>query len=72
MSKPDIDQNLIQQWLQGTSLKGETEGFVITAQDQSLPTTQQKSLKTDPTLRAEFSKIRKTIDRAVSWLPTPL
>ena len=38
VGKPDINQVSTHQWLRNYGLKAETEGFIIAAQDQSLPT----------------------------------
>ena len=48
----NVDRTTTHQWLSSSSLKGETEGFILAAQDQSLVTRvyQAKILKnwTDP------------------------
>ena len=37
-SDPDVNSSLTHQWLASSGLKSETEGFIIVAQGQSLPT----------------------------------
>ena len=38
VTKADVDKEGTHKWLKSASLKGETEGFIIAAQDQSLAT----------------------------------
>ena len=38
MKQADVDQDKTHRWQKTAGLKAETEGFIITAQDQSLPT----------------------------------
>ena len=38
MKQADVDQDKTHRWLKAAGLKAETEGFIIAAQDQSLPT----------------------------------
>ena len=39
----DVDKDKTHQWLRGTGLKAETEGFIMAAQDQSLFTRNYQS-----------------------------
>ena len=72
LSKADIDPNLTHQWLRGTGLKAETEGFIIAAQDQSLPTRNYKAniVKdgSDPSCRV-CGKFPETVDHIVAGCP---
>ena len=38
VKQADVDHNKNHRWLKAPGLKAETEGFIIAAQDQSLPT----------------------------------
>ena len=71
-SDPDENFLLTHQWLASSSLKSETGGFIIAAQDQSLPTRnfQANILEngTDPKCRV-CDKHTKTIDHLVSGCP---
>ena len=71
-SQADIDPTLTHQWLQGTGLKAETEGFIIAAQDQSLPTRNYKAniVKdgSDPSCRI-CGKFPETVDHIVAGCP---
>ena len=37
IDKPDINQDNAHQWFRNSGLKAESEGFIIAAQDQSIP-----------------------------------
>ncbi len=73
LNREEIDQEQTQHWLRSAGLKAETEGFLIAAQDQSLPTRNyQKHIMKQNTL----SKCRmcgsweETINHIVSGCPT--
>ena len=71
MKQANVDQDKSHRWLKGAGLKAETEGFIIAAQDQSLPTLwyQHNILKkpdVDPKCRLCFDE---TIDHLVSGFP---
>ena len=68
-----MDQDKTHRWLKAAGLKAETEGFMIAAQDQSLPTRwyQHKILKkpdVDPKCRL-CGRFDETIDHLVSNCP---
>ena len=69
----DVDRITTQQWLSRSSLKGETEGFILAARDQSLTTRlyQAKILKNgaDPRCRL-CTHSEGTIDHMISGCPT--
>ena len=69
---PDVNSSLNQQWLASSCLKSETEGFIIAAKDQSLPTRnfQAKILENgaDPKCRI-CDKHIETIDHLASGCP---
>ena len=64
----DVDRTTIHQWLSSSSLKGETEGFILATQDQSLATQvyQAKIPKNgaDPRCRL-CTHIEETIDHMI-------
>ena len=68
----DVDQLQTFKWLKSSSLRVETEGFILAAQDQSLKTKnyQCKIMKTikDPNCRF-CNKFQETIDHLVSGCP---
>jgi len=69
IDQADVDQAKTHAWLRSSGLKAETEGFVIAAQDQSLPTRnyQCKILKTDTDSKCRLChKYDETIDHIVS------
>ena len=61
----DVDKGTAHQWLSSSSLKGETEGFILAAQDQSIYTQvyQTRILKNganwDVTLIVDYAQRRK-------------
>ena len=73
MKQANVDQDKSHRWLKGAGLKAETEGFIIAAQDQSLPTRwyQHNILKkpdVDPKCRL-CGRFDETIDHLVSGGP---
>ena len=71
-SDPDVNSSLTHHWVASSGLKSETEGFIIAAQDQSLPTRnfQANILENgaDPKCRV-CDKHTETIDHLVSGCP---
>lgn len=69
VNEANIDKKMTHRWLYNTGLKGETEGFILAAQDQSLLTKnyQAKIIKTgaDPKCRLCNEKV-ETVDHIVS------
>ena len=65
----DVDETATHQWLRSSGLKGETEGFILAAQDQSLFTRNYQANilhnGTDPKCRFCEDKV-ETIDHLVS------
>ena len=73
MKQADVDHNKTHRSLKAADLKEETDGFIIAAQDQSLPTRwyQQNILKkpdVDPKCRL-YGRFEETIDHLVSGCP---
>ncbi len=70
--KADVDKELTHKWLRSGGLKGETEGFLVAAQDQSLATNAQKchifGTINDPKCRL-CRQYDETIDHLVSGCP---
>ena len=68
INQENISKNLSNQWLQSSGLKGETEGLIMAAQDQSLPTrnyqTNITKQQTDDMCRLCKSK-KETIDHLI-------
>ena len=69
MKQADVDQDKTHRWLKATVLKAETEGFIVAAQDKSLPTRwyQRNILKkpnVDPKCRL-CGRFDETIDHLV-------
>ena len=65
----DVDKDKTHQWLRGTGLKAETEGFIMAAQDQSLFTRnyQSKIAKNGADPKCRFcDQYDETIDHLVS------
>ena len=69
----DVGKATTHQWLSSSSLKGETEGFILAAQDQSISTRvyQTRILKNgaDPNCRLCTEK-EETVDHIISACPT--
>ena len=73
MKQTDVDQDKTHRWPKAVGLQAETEGFIIAAQDQSLPTHwyQYNILKkpdVDPKCRL-CGRFDETIDHLVSGCP---
>ena len=73
MKQADVGQDETHRWLKAAGLKAKTEGFIITAQDQSLPTPWYqhnilKKLDMDPKCRL-CGHFNKTVDHLVSGCP---
>ena len=71
--KPDIDQQSTFAWLKSSTLKIETEGFILAAQDQSLKTKNylKNIMKTSQDSSCRFCKEnQETIDHLISGCPT--
>ena len=71
-SDPDVNSSLTHQWLALSGLKSETEGLIIAAQDQSLPTTnfQANTLENGANSKCWVcDKHTETIDHLVSACP---
>ena len=72
VEQPHIDKHLTWQWLKDSHLKKETEGFLISAQDQSLKTNyyKQKILKQPVDANCRLCKMHaETVDHIVSACP---
>ena len=69
----DVDRATTHQWLSSSSLKGETEGFILAAQDQSISTRvyQSRILNNgaDPNCRL-CTQRKETVDHIASACPT--
>ena len=68
----DVDQTATHQWLRSSGLKAETEGFILTAQDQSLFTRnyQANILRNGASDKCRFyDNYTKTVDDLVSGCP---
>ena len=73
VKQADVDQDKTHRWLKAAGLKAETEGFIIKAQEQSLPTRwyQRNILRkpdVDPRCRL-CGRFDETIDNLVSSCP---
>ena len=71
-TKPNISQGLTHRWLKSAGLKSETEGFLIAAQDQSLPTRnyQRHISKTIADDKCRMCKVKpETIDHLIAGCP---
>ena len=73
MNKPDIDAEKTHRWLKSSSLKSETEGLIIAAQDQSLATRSYHHRiigdNTNPECRMCL-EFEETVDHIISGCPT--
>ena len=73
MKQADEGQDKTHRWLKAAGLKPETEGFIIAAQDQSLPTRwYQKSILEKPDVDPKCrlcGRFDETIDHLVSGCP---
>ena len=73
VKQADVDHDKTQRWLKRAGLKAETEGSIIAAQDQSLPTrwyhhNMLKKPYVDPKCRL-CGRFGETIDHLVSGCP---
>ena len=72
VNKPDVEKEKTHKWLKSPGLKGETEGLIIAAQDQSLATRSyhNKIIKdgTDPKC-GMCNEFEETIDHIVAGCP---
>ena len=73
VKQADVDHDKTQRWLKAPGLKAETEGLIIAAQDQSLPTrwndyNMPKKPYVDPKCRL-CGRFGETIDHLVSGCP---
>ena len=72
LNKPDVEREKTHKWLKSPGLKGETEGLIIAAQDQSLATRSyhNKIIKdgTDPKCKM-CNEFEETIDHIVAGSP---
>ena len=73
ISKPNISKTLTHNWLKSSGLKAETEGLIIAAQDQSLPTKNYQA-HVSKTIKDDKCRICKTkpetIDHLISGCST--
>ena len=72
VNMPDVDIEMTHKWLKSPGLKGETEGLLIAAQDQSLATRSYHSMiikdGTNPKCRM-CNEFEETIDHIVAGCP---
>ena len=69
----DVDRTTTNQWLSSSSLKGESEGFMLAAQDQILAKRmcQAKILKNGADSKCQLrTHSEETIDNMISVCPT--
>ena len=72
ITAPSVSLELSTQWLNSSGLKGETEGLILAAQDQSLATNNYKTniSKTENDDKCRICKLRsETIDHIVAGCP---
>ena len=70
LNRAGIDKETSQHWLRSAGLKAETEGFLIAAQDQSLPTRnhQKHVMKQNTSSNCRICEGgEETIKEACSW-----